>query len=291
MMTDTLRAPATSLEYFSLLVAEEKEVPVGEALANIAQIEYPGLNLQDIADEFDQLIARMRRKIPAETPILQKIWRLNQLLYQTLQFSAPSASQDDPDLLCINIALKTRRSATAVLAVIYMELASALGLCVRCITFPDHPLIKIRLQRPDGTPGEVIIDPDNGKSLSMEDIRALLSPYKIQHGLVDDFDIPSDLFLEAASRKDIIGNVLASLRDIYLAQEDWPHLTEALDRLIMLNPEHIEHYRERGFALIKQGHPQQAAIDLEHYVQHARLQLASDVDSILQQLQLLRNPH
>ncbi|RUS67220.1 hypothetical protein CUZ56_01162 [Saezia sanguinis] len=288
-MSDTLRAPVNSLEYFALLVSEEESLPLAETLANIAQIEYPELRLSDIADELDQLAKRAQRKVPVSTPVLQKIWLFNQFLYKDMHFKGAKQTTDDPDLSCINMVLKTRQGAGIILAAIYIEIAGQLHLQARGVAFPEHFLVKIRLNRPNGAPGEVIIDPLTGRSLNMEDIHALLMPFKKQHGLVDEFDIPSDLFLESAPKKDMVAGILAHLRATYMEHEDWPRLIQVLDRLITLNPEHIENYRERGFALIKQGQPQQAAIDLEHYLQHARLQIVNDTDMVMQQLTLLRN--
>lgn len=288
-MSDTLRTPISSLEYFALLVSEEASLPLPETASNIAQIEYPALILFSVADELDQLCKRTQRKIASDTPTLQKIWQLNQFFYKEMHFQGVSGIQEDIDLSCINMVLKTRRGTDILLAIIYMEIATALRLKARGIAFPGHFLVKIRLNRPNGLPAEVIIDPTNGKSLNMEDIKTLLEPYKKSHGLIDEFDIPSDLFLESATPKEMVASMLSHMRALYLEQHDWHHLIQVLDRLIVLQPEHIENYRERGYALIKHGQPQQAIIDLEHYLQHARAQLMADEEQVKQQLNTLRN--
>lgn len=290
-MSDSLRTPINALEYFALLVAQEDSLPLAETAAYIAQIEYELLSFSEVADALDQLVQQAQLKIAADSSALQKIWLLNQFLYKDLGFEGHNVTSSNVALSCINWVLKTHRGTDVLLAIIYLEVASALGLKARGIAFPEHFLIKIRLSRPQGAPAEVIIDPMNGKSLNMEDIQVLLTPYKKEHGLVDEFDIPSDLFLETASKKDMVGNVLSTLRASYTQQEEWALLVKVLDRLIMLYPEHIENYRERGFALIKQGLPEQAAIDLEYYLKQAKQQLVSDADIVKQQLTTLRNLH
>ena len=56
----------TPLEYFRTLVQSDEHFPLLEAAASLAQDEYPDLDLQVILGDVDQLLARLRRRIPAD---------------------------------------------------------------------------------------------------------------------------------------------------------------------------------------------------------------------------------
>ena len=60
--------------------------------------------------------------------------------------------------------------------------------------------------------GQVVMDPTTGQSLSREDLAERLEPYKRQSGLVDDYDVPLGLYLQAATPRDIIARMLRNLR-------------------------------------------------------------------------------
>lgn len=290
-MYDTIRMPLEPMEYFALLTADEKHLPLAEAAASIAQIEFPGLLLSHVEDELDQMIWRLQQKVSPDVSAIQKILMINHFLYEDLKFRGIADVEESPDFSCIHMVLKNRLGSECVLAAIYLELTNALNLQGQGIVFPERIFVKIRFKRNNNVPAEVIIDPATGQSLNMDHIHTLLAPYKRSHGLTGDFDIPSDLFLEPATKKELLAVMLGNLRDAYFEQEDWTHLIKTLDYLIALYPQHIENYRERGYALIKTGLHHQAAHDLEYYLQHVQPQFAHDTEIVSQQLDLLRHAH
>lgn len=288
-MHNSIRTPLNQLDYFALLIADEKRLPLLEALASIAKITYPNLKLALIDNEFDFLAQRICSKVPADASALQKIWFLSHFLYEELQLRSIANVKESPDFSCINKVLRDRIGTDYILAAIYLELAHVLKLKAKGVIFPGRFLIKVCFCRNNHMPVEVIIDPQTGLSLSMKKLHDLLSPYKENHGLIDEFDIPMDLFLEAATQKELLACVLNDLRDACLEEENWPNLTQTLDYLIVLNPRDLENYRERGFALLRQGLKHKAETDLEYYLQHAPRQSTYDFDYVTQQLQALRD--
>ena len=74
------------------------------------------------------------------------------------------------------------------------------------------------------------MDPTTGQSLSREDLSERLEPYKRQSGLVDDYDVPLGLYLQAATPRDIIARMLRNLKEVHRSQQDWQRLTAVLDR-------------------------------------------------------------
>ncbi|MFZ2124544.1 MAG: tetratricopeptide repeat protein [Rhodoferax sp.] len=270
----------TPLEYFSALVHSDADFPLLEAAISLAQDEYPDLSVQQVLGDVDQLLARLKRRLPEDAGSLQKLRVLNQFVYRDLHFGGNFNNFMDPDNSYVHVVLRTRLAIPISLAVIWLELAQGIGLKVRGISFPGHFMVKVNL-----TEGQVVIDPLSGKSLSREELSERLAPFQDAAGLDDDQELPLGLYLQAAPPRDIIARMLFNLKDIHAAQEDWPRLITVLDRLIVLLPQAWPEYRDRGLAHAEAGHPGHALEDLETYLANAteigdRRAIAARVDEL-----------
>ena len=279
-MVLSFRAPSP-LEYFAALVREDDGFPLLEATAAVALDEYPELDVQTVLGDVDQLLARLRRRLPADAGPLQRLRMLNQFFFQDLGFGGNVNHYYDPDNSYLNVVLRTRRGIPITLAVLWLELATGLGLQARGVNFPGHFMVKVNLPQ-----GQVVIDPFTGQSLSREDLSERLEPFKRRNGLVDDFDVPVGLYLQSASPRDILVRVLRNLKEIHNAQEDWSRLVAVLDRLLILQPDAWPDVRDRGLAWAELGQPARAVPDLEAYLAHAEDPL--DADAIAERLRALR---
>lgn len=279
-MNFSFQAPSP-LEYFAALVREDDGFPLLEATAAVAMDEYPELDVQTVLGDVDQLLARLRRRLPADAGPLQRLRMLNQFFFQDLGFGGNVNHYYDPDNSYLNVVLRTRRGIPITLAVLWLELAVGLGLQARGVNFPGHFMVKVNLPQ-----GQVVIDPFTGQSLSREDLSERLEPFKRRNGLVDDFDVPVGLYLQSAQPRDILARVLRNLKEIHNAQEDWTRLVAVLDRLVLLQPDAWSDIRDRGLAWAELGQPARAVPDLEAYLAHAEDPL--DADAISERLRALR---
>lgn len=279
-MDFSFQAPSP-LEYFAALVREDDGFPLLEATAAVAMDEYPELDVQTVLGDVDQLLARLRRRLPADAGPLQRLRMLNQFFFQDLGFGGNVNHYYDPDNSYLNVVLRTRRGIPITLAVLWLELAVGLGLQARGVNFPGHFMVKVNLPQ-----GQVVIDPFTGQSLSREDLSERLEPFKRRNGLVDDFDVPVGLYLQSAQPRDILARVLRNLKEIHNAQEDWTRLVAVLDRLVLLQPDAWPDIRDRGLAWAELGQPARAVPDLEAYLAHAEDPL--DADAIAERLSALR---
>jgi regulator of sirC expression with transglutaminase-like and TPR domain len=134
--------------------------------------------------------------------------------------------------------------------------------------------------------GQVVIDPFTGQSLSREDLSERLEPYKRRNGLVDEFDVPVGLYLQAAGPREILARMLRNLKEVHRTQEDWLRLIAVQDRLLILLPDAWVEYRDRGLAWAEMGDNRLAVSDLEIYV--AQTDDALDRNAIGQRLLELR---
>lgn len=272
----------TPLEYFASLVQSDSDFPLLEAAISLAHDEYPELDVQRVLGEVDQMLARLRRRIPADAGPMHKLRVLNQFFFGSLGFGGNVNNYYDPDNSFVNAVLKTRRGIPISLAVIWLELAQGLGLAARGVGFPGHFLVKVSLPK-----GQVVINPVDGQSLSRDELAERLAPYRQKSGLMDEFEVPLGLYLQATPPRAIITRMLHNLREIYKSQADLPRQLALLNRLIILLPQSWGDYRDRGLMHAELGHVALAMQDLETYLKN--MPDGSDVSRVSMQIKALRS--
>jgi regulator of sirC expression with transglutaminase-like and TPR domain len=228
----------TALVYFRSLVHSDAGFPLLEAAASLAQDDYPELDIQQVLGDMDQVQSRLKRRLAREVDDLEKLRVLNRFFYGDLGFSGNVNDYYDPDNSFLNVVLRTRRGIPISLAVLWLELAAAVGLRAQGVGFPGHFLVKVQLPEPHQ--GQVILDPFTGESLSREDLLERMQPLRTPAGLPRSLSAPDDLlmhYLRAATPREIIARMLRNLQEIYRAQGDAPRLKAVQDRLDILLPE------------------------------------------------------
>lgn len=271
----------TPLGYFAALVRDDAALPLLEAAICIAQDEYADLDVQQVLSDVDQMLARVQRRCAPDAGPLQRLRALNQFFFRDMGFGGNVNNYYDPDNSYLNAVLKTRRGIPISLAVLWLELAQGLGLSAHGVGFPGHFMLKVTLPN-----GQVVIDPFSGVSLSREELSERLEPFKRRSGLVDDFDVPVGLYLQAAPARDILARMLRNLKEIHQSQEDWLRLIAVQDRLVILLPDAWTEYRDRGLAWAEMGDAPLAVKDLEIYASQTDDDLGRD--AVQQRLQELR---
>lgn len=273
--------PLSTLEYFAMLVADDEQFALTEAAVAIAQDEYPRLDTQAVLAEIDVIAERLRQRIPADCPPMQRLRLLQRYFHTELAFGGNVNDYYSPRNSYLIDVLRTRRGIPISLAVIYLEVARQVGLAMEGVSFPGHFLCKLKVPG-----GEVVIDPIDGRSLSREELEERLSPYRRHAGLVGDLDMPLAPFLRPATPREVIARMLRNLQEVHRRSGDWTRLLPVQERLVRLLPQDWSVRRDRGLTLAELGRNPEAIDDLQAYVQHARG--ASDLGVIERQLADLR---
>lgn len=257
----------SALDYFSSLVAEDASLSVVEAAAAVAQDDFPQLDTQAVLADIDALALRLKQRFPADAVPVQRLRWLNRFFFQELGFAGNVNHYYDPANSYLHQVLATRRGIPITLAILYVELATQIGLTARGVSFPGHFLVKLKMAT-GAQQGEVVIDPVSGQSLSREELDELLAPYKRKRGLDGDFDMPLGLFLQAASGRETIARVLRNLKEIHRQALDWARVLNVQQRLVVLMPQAWDEWRDRGLAFAELGQYDLAVRDLAMYLQH-----------------------
>ena len=256
-------AAPTALDYFASLVADDSSLPLLEAAVALAQDEDPRLDVQGVLARIDALAERLRSRIPADTSALPRLRLLNRYFFNELGFGGNVNHFHDPRNSLLPAVLETRRGIPITLAVLYIEIASQVGLRAQGVSFPGHFLVKIHMPR-----GEVVLDPFTGQSLSREELDERLAPFLRQQGLVGDNEAPLGLFLQPAPARDVLARMLRNLKEIHRQAGDAPRQVQVLERMVILMPQAWEERRDLALALAELGRHAEAADELMQYLEH-----------------------
>lgn len=259
--------PLTPLDYFASLVQIDEDLPLLEAAASLAQDEEPGLDVQQVLEDVDRMLKRVRSRLGQEADDLTRLAVLNQVFFKELGFGLNANDYYAPENSYLQEVLRTRRGIPISLAVIWLELAQGLGLRADGVSFPGHFLVKVALEA-----GLVVIDPANGQSLGVDSLAERLAPFRDeadrQAGAdLDEGETPLGLYLQACPPRDLLARMLRNLKEIFRSQEDWPRMLSVTQRLVVLLPHDMAERRDRGLVHAELGHAGEALTDLQAYLE------------------------
>lgn len=274
----------SALDYFAALVAEDAGFPVLEAVVAVDQDDEPALDVQGVLSQVDMLADRLCRRVPGDAAPLQRLRLLNQYFFQELGFGGNVNDYYDRANSSLQAVLRTRRGIPLTLALVYIEIATQLGLQAQGVSFPGHFLVKLRMPM-----GEVVIDPFTGRSLDREELEERLLPYRQQRGLMGEEAVPLGLFLQPAPGREMAARLLRNLKEIHRSTRDWSRLVAVARRLVILLPDDWEERRDLGLALAQLGQPADAADALALYLEHRPR--AADAASMRRKLSAWRRTH
>ncbi len=264
---DLSLTPPTPLAYFASLVQTDNDLPLLEAAASLAQDEEPTLDVEQVLDDVDRLLGRVRSRVAPDADDLTRLAVLTQVFYKEWGFGLNANDYYAPENSYPNEVLRTRRGIPVSLAVIWLEVAQGLGLHAQGVAFPGHFLVKVALEA-----GLVVIDPATGLSLGVDTLAERLAPYRdevdrLAGADLDEGETPLGLYLQACPPRDFLARMLRNLKEIFRSQEDWPRLLAVMERLVVLLPEDMSERRDRGLVHAELGHAGQALADLQAYLQ------------------------
>jgi regulator of sirC expression with transglutaminase-like and TPR domain len=255
----------SALEYFATLVADDESLSVLETAAALAQYAMPGVDPQGVLAEVDALADRLRRRIPADAAPLQRVRLLNHYFFGELGFAGNVNDYYDPRNSYLHEVLRTRRGIPITLALLYIELATQLGLRAAGVSFPGHFLVKLHVAG-GSRPGEIVIDPFDGRSLSRAELEERLLPHRTDRGSEDA--VPLAWYLRSAEPRAVIVRLLRNLEEIHRAARDWGRLLAVMHRLVILLPRDWGERRDRALVLAELGQHDLACRDLAGYLAH-----------------------
>lgn len=254
------------LEAFAeLLKRPEAEIDLARGCLMISQDAYPDLDLEHYLGEIDSLALRLQNRLSAGAGVEERVIALNELLFQELGYWGNTEDYYDPRNSYLNDVIERRTGIPITLSVLYMEIGRRVGMACEGVSFPGHFLVRIKVRG-----GMLILDPFAGGAPQSEpELRARLArviPEGAAAG-VPVAELPLDQFLEAASKRQILGRVLRNLKAIYRDTDRPERLLAVLNRMLVVHPDAPGELRDRGFVYQRLECWRPALQDLTDYLQ------------------------
>jgi regulator of sirC expression with transglutaminase-like and TPR domain len=197
-----MSAAGRSVRLFSDLVTRADEaVSLPAAALAIASVAYPDLDLEASLAELEMMRIEAQALVRAE-PGRDRLEVLHELFYDRLGFSGNREDYYHPRNSFLNDVLERRTGIPITLALVFIDLAAAIGVRVEGVGFPGHFLVR------ELEGGRILDVFSGGKVLGVEDCKRLL----VRQGMTGQW---RDEFLEGVSRRQMLARMLNNLRRHY----------------------------------------------------------------------------
>ena len=268
-------AKAARARFAEVISLDDDEIDLAEAVLLIAAEEYPHLDIPAYIEKLDRVGDLAAERSSGKSEVHDLIAAVNSTLFGTLGFHGCRESYYDPRNSFLNQVIDRRTGLPITLSVVYMEVARRIDLAVLGVGLPYHFIVKV----PASTE-EIFVDPFNeGRVLTANDCAQLIS--ELSHGGEE----LSPEHLEIVDNERILRRILLNLLGLYKASDSQRALA-AIDRLLLIVPNHAPYLRMRGLLLAKAGESKRAIAQLELYLE-ANPE-AEDAGEIREQIKTIR---
>ncbi len=243
----------------------EVELGQGEEIINLAKttlliakcVEYPNLVIDEYLTRIEKMAVEIESRLGFDNRDPRSlIDRINDYLFVDQGFHGNEEDYYDPKNSFLNDLLERRTGIPITLSVLYMEIASRIGLSLVGVGFPGHFILKY-----EETAEVILIDPFNkGNTLSEEDCQTILN--RVYLGRVQF----QKEMLRSTSKKQIATRILHNLKNIYIDSKNFLKALRVVDMLLIINPKSSLDIRDRGLLYYNLECFSQALSDLETYI-------------------------
>ncbi|MGB5972456.1 MAG: tetratricopeptide repeat protein [Nodosilinea sp.] len=232
------------------------QVSLARAALYIAQEEYPYLEADDHLAMLDRMAETLSQRLPADLYPLKIIRAVNDYLFGELNFRGNSEEYYDPRNSFLNDVLERRVGIPITLSLVYLELAHRVGFPMVGVSVPGHFLI-----RPTVDEMDIFVDPfHRGEIMFEQDCRSRLKQ------MFGDAARLEPHHLAPIAPAMFLVRMITNLKMIYLQNRDVPKAMDAIDRILLIYPEAVGEWRDRGLINYQQGQLDNARLDLERYL-------------------------
>ena len=137
-----------------LVAVPDAEVDLVQAALALAAEDDDPFDLAAARHRIDGLARQGLALLPPTADEVERLDRLNELLFDELAFSGDDCDFDDPASSFLNRVVERRTGLPIALSVLYVHVGRQMGLACFGVGFPGHFLAKVQL-----SDGEVFVDP------------------------------------------------------------------------------------------------------------------------------------
>ena len=237
---------------------QDSEIDLAKTALLISAIEYPGLDVDQQLGVLDSLAEGAARRIGEERDPFVCVNNLSEYLFDEVGFQGNEADYYDPGNSYLNEVLARRLGIPITLSLVCIEVGNRLEIPLDGVGLPGHFLLRHRDQ-PD-----LIIDPfHRGILISEEECAQILRNIA---GADVDWD---PRYLTPVTNREFIGRMLRNLKGVYLSRQDHRRALNIVDLALILQPDAITEWRDRGLIHYQLGQYQMALNDLRYFLDSA----------------------
>ena len=250
--------PSDAFESLAVRLRTDADAPsLTEAALQLAAEFRDGVSFEEaerrlgaLADAVD---ARLDRSAPGEAQLRTLI----ETLHNEQGLRGNEDAYQDVRNSDLDLVLERRLGIPITLALVYIDVGTRVGIPMEGISFPQHFLVRSR------APAELLIDPFHGRVLDDAECRARLEQAM---GKGARFDRQA---LRAATKREILVRMLTNLKHVFIGERRLPEAIGCSSRILLLAPEVVSEWRDRGLLYEALECFQPALSDLEHFLAHA----------------------
>jgi regulator of sirC expression with transglutaminase-like and TPR domain len=234
----------------------DPQIDLAKTALYIAQEEYPELDLLEYLNALDTMAEELIFRLPESSYPLKVIEKINQYLFEDLNFNGNTNDYYDPRNSFLNDVIDRRLGIPITLSLIYLEIAKRINFPMVGIGLPGHFLI-----RPDFEDAGIFVDVfERGEILFEQDCEARLQQVYQQPVKLESH------FLAPVTNKQFLARMLTNLKFIYINSQQLEKAIAAVERILLLYPDNTRELRDRGLLYYQTSQWQAAANDLKLYL-------------------------
>ena len=243
----------STTERLKLIFANDP-IPLLDALTLQAEDEDPYWSFESGCSLFEQLCTKLF--IPDGEDITKSIARLNIHFSTTLGFIGDENEYNHPQNSILHQVINRKKGLPIILSCLYALIGRAHGIPLELISFPGHFLVGVKEP-------QFFIDPFHGcRILKTEQLRASLKQ------LPQMPNIAFEELIQPASNRQVLIRINNNLIRAHQKMSSPKGMLRAIDRNLLLAPEHTAAHHARYILLKGMGEPIEAANALECYLHH-----------------------
>jgi regulator of sirC expression with transglutaminase-like and TPR domain len=265
--------PAELVESFSVLVSPDladEDIDLVRGALTIARTEYPELEIEEYSARVDRMAGRTA-SLTSGSGVQNTLAALNRVIFEQANLRGNREDYYDPRNSFLNDVLDRGLGIPITLSLIYMEVASRLGLQLSGVGMPGHFLLK---HCADDEQERLIDCFNRGDILSRQDCQTRLDEiYSGEMKLRPEF-------LHTISRRQILTRMLNNLKTVYLSTRNFRKALPLADLILVIHPRSAEDLKQRALLRYSMGLQRLAGDDLDEYLKMSPT--ASDAEEIRQ---------
>lgn len=244
-------------ELTAVLEARDGKIDLFRAALTIARLDEEEVDVEAYTKQLERMAGEVKAKLPADASEAKKLEALNDYLFKDNGFHGSRTDYYNRFNSYLSRVMDDREGLPITLSLLYMELATRLGLKMEGVGLPAH--FVVRHLPKDGEP-QLIDVFDGGKPLSRED-----AGKKVRELTGEDV---TDAQLAPVGERQILQRMLGNLLGLAQQKSDKEAVLRYVEAMLIIDPTLV---RERGLRAIlhyETGRRDQAVQDLNWFLEN-----------------------